>query len=125
VQIRAAIPYSRCIDSVHQRPRNQRLGGSLYDPASPKKTMMARPNRTMSSSDSRPIRSPSLVRGTVVTLSTIRLLGSCSLFSSSGSTRSRIKGASVGSVVKAQTVTEAVASKRSSCTTTTGRGLPV
>ena len=38
---------------------------------------------------------------------------------------SRIRGASVGSVVKAHTVTESVASKRSSWTITTGRGLPV
>jgi hypothetical protein len=36
----------------------------------------------------------------------------------------RSNGASVGSVVKAQTVTESVASKRSSWMMTTGRGFP-
>ena len=66
----------------------------------------------MSSSDNRPIRSPSLDRGTVVILSIFKLLGWCSPFSSSGATGRRIKGALMGSGVNAQTVTEAVASKR-------------
>src|SRR5690348_13924707 len=41
-----------------------------------------------------------------------------------GSTGRRNKGASVSSVVKAHTVIESVASKLSSWTMTTGRGLP-
>ncbi len=57
-------------------------------------------------------------------LSTIRLLGSCRPFSSSGATGRRISGASVGSVVNAQTLTESVAPKRSSWMMTTGLGLP-
>lgn len=60
----------------------------------------------------------------VVILSTIRLQGSRSPLTLSGSMRSRNSGASVGSVVKAHTVTESVASNRLSCTITTGRGLP-
>jgi hypothetical protein len=78
----------------------------------------------MSSSPSRPTRCRSLDRDTVVTLSTMRLLGSSSPLTESGSTGSRIMGASVGSVVKAQTVTDAVASNRSSWMITTGRGFP-
>ncbi len=98
--------------------------GDYRQPARPKNTRMARPSRTISSSLSRPTRSPSLARGTVATLSTIRLQGSRSPFASSGSIRSRNSGASVGSVVNAHTVTESVASKRSSWMTATGRGLP-
>ena len=45
-------------------------------PARPKNTTTARPSLTMSWSARRPIRSPSLERGTVVTLSTIKLLAS-------------------------------------------------
>jgi hypothetical protein len=41
-----------------------------------------------------------------------------------GSTVSRNRGASVGSVVKAQMVTDSVASKLSSWMMTTGRGFP-
>jgi hypothetical protein len=41
-----------------------------------------------------------------------------------GATGGRINGASVSSVVKAQTVIESVASKLSSWTMTTGRGWP-
>jgi hypothetical protein len=67
---------------------------------------------------------PSLVRGTVVILSTIRREGASKLFSAAGSIASRNNGASVGSEVKLHTVTDAVASKRSSWTITTGRGLP-
>lgn len=45
-------------------------------PARPKNTTTTRPSLTMSWSARRPIRSPSLERGTVVTLSTIKLLAS-------------------------------------------------
>jgi hypothetical protein len=45
-------------------------------------------------------------------------------FLARGSIRRRNSGAPVGSVVKAQTVIDAVASKRSSRRMTTGRGLP-
>ena len=85
---------------------------------------MARQRLTMSSSASRPIRSPSFDRETVVILSTINRLCSRKPLRSLGSTGIRIRGASVGSVVNAQMVTEAVASNRSSWMTTTGRGLP-
>lgn len=44
-------------------------------PASPMKTTIARPSRTMSSSPRRPTRSPSFERCTVVILSTIMLQG--------------------------------------------------
>jgi len=85
---------------------------------------MARFNRTMSASSSRPMRVPSLPFATVVTLSTMRRQGVRSPFCSLGATETRNNGAWVGSVVNAQTVMEFVASKRSSCTITTGRGLP-
>ena len=62
--------------------------------------------------------------GTVVILSTISRLVSRSWLLASGSTTSRNSGASVGSVVMAHTVTDVVASKRSSWTMTTGRGFP-
>lgn len=78
----------------------------------------------MSSSPSRPILSPSLGRETVVILSTIKALGSRIPFVASGTIGSRNSGASVGSVVNAQTVTDAVASNRLSWTMTTGRGFP-
>lgn len=45
-------------------------------PARPRNTTTARPSLTMSWSARRPIRSPSLERGTVVTLSTIKMLAS-------------------------------------------------
>ncbi len=54
-------------------PRAVRIGQL---PARPKNTTTARPSLTMSWSARRPIRSPSLDRGTVMTLSTIRLLDS-------------------------------------------------
>ncbi len=44
----------------------------VHPPARPRKTRVARARRVMSSSVSWPIRSPSLERGTVVILSTIR-----------------------------------------------------
>jgi hypothetical protein len=98
---------------------------SYYAPARPRNTTMARPSRTMSSSLSRPIRPASLARWTVVILSTMMLLCSRRPFAAVGSIASRIKGASVGSVVNAQIVMESVASKRSSWIRMTGRGLPV
>lgn len=70
------------------------------------------------------MRFPSLERGMVVILSTIRLQGSRRPLTSSASTRSRNSGASVGSVVNTHTVTDSVASKRSSWTIATGRGFP-
>jgi hypothetical protein len=67
---------------------------------------------------------PSFVLGTVVILSTINRDGALRPFVSLGSIRKRNNGAAVGSEVNAQIVIEAVASKRSSCTITTGRGFP-
>ena len=64
-------------------------------------------------------------RGIVVTLSTMMRLGCRMPLVSVGSTGMRSSGASRSLVVSGQTVTEAVASNRSSCTITTGRGLPV
>ena len=96
-----------------------------YAPARPRNTTIARPSRTMSSSLRRPIGPASLARWTVVILSTMMLLRSLRPFAAIGSIASRIKGASVGSVVNAHTVMESVASKRSSWITTIGRGLPV
>ena len=78
----------------------------------------------MSSSDRRPTRSPSFERGTVVILSTISPLGWRIPVVLSASTAIRNNGASVWSVVNAQTVTDAVATNRSSWMMTTGRGLP-
>jgi len=60
----------------------------------------------------------------VVILSTISREVASSPFVSLGSTARRNSGASVGSLVKAQIVIELVASNRSSCTITIGRGLP-
>jgi len=61
----------------------------------------------------------------VVSLSTMRLDAWSSPLPASGTTPSRTSGAATGFVVSGQTVTEAVASNRSSWTITTGRGLPV
>ena len=85
---------------------------------------MDRPRRVMWSSDKRPTRSPSFERGTVVILSTISRLGWRIPVVSFASMGIRNNGASVRSVVSAQTVTDAVASNRSSWMMTTGRGLP-
>ena len=90
--------------------------------AMPRKTRTARFSRTRSSSARRPIRAPILHFGTVVILSTISRQTARSPFLSLGSTASRNKGASVGSVVKAHIVIDSVLSKRSSCRITTGRG---
>ena len=86
--------------------------------------MIALLSRTRSSSSSFPTRSPIFRLGTAVILSTIKLLRRLKPFRSEGSMRSRKSGASVGSVVKAHTVTEAVASNASSWITTAGRGFP-
>ena len=60
------------------------------------------------------MRLPILVFGTVVTLSTISEQGARSPLRSLGRIGSLNNGATVGSVVKAQTVMESVPSKRSS-----------
>src|SRR6267143_4076089 len=92
------------------------------EPAKPRKTRIARLSRTTSASSRRPKRVPILVLGTVVILSTINRHGARRPFPSVGTIGSRKSGASVGSVVNAQIVIEAVASKRSSCKITVGRG---
>lgn len=92
--------------------------------AMPRNTTTARFSRTMSSSARRPTRSPTRNFGTVVILSTIIRHPARSPLISLGSTGNRNNGASVGSVVKAQIVIESVASKRSSCRITAGRGFP-
>jgi len=86
--------------------------------------MSDRLSATSSASLSRPSRSPKLDLGTVVTLSTIRRLGRSSPLSSDGSIGILTRGASTGFVVNGHTETDEVASKRSSWTMTTGRGLP-
>lgn len=97
---------------------------AAQDEARPRNTAIDRPSRVVSSSERRPTRSPSFERGTVVILSTISRLGSRIPVVSFASTGIRNNGASVWSVVNAHTVTDAVASKRSSWMMTTGGGLP-
>lgn len=80
--------------------------------------------RTMSSATSLPMREPTLSLGTVVSLSTIKLLVPRRPFSALGSTRMRKSGASAGLVVRMQIVIERVLSNSSSCTMTAGLGLP-
>lgn len=63
--------------------------------------------------------------GIVVSLSTMMLLGLVSPLPEPGARPIRSSGISVGSPVSGQMVIESVASKRSSCTTSTGHGLPV
>jgi len=92
--------------------------------ARPRNTVNARFNRTTSSSLSLPSLLPIRAFGTVVTLSIINRDALFRPLRSVGSTSIRSKGASVGSVVNAQSVIELVASNRSSCTMTAGRGLP-
>jgi hypothetical protein len=58
-------------------------------------------------------------------LSAIKLLARRNPFRSFCSTRMRNKGASVGSLVKAQMVMDGVLSKSLSWTITTGLGLPM
>src|SRR6202521_793154 len=92
--------------------------------ASPRNTVRARFSLTTSSSFSLPIRLPSRAFGTVVILSIINRDALERPLRSVGSISIRSKGASVGSVVNAHSVMELVASNRSSCTITAGRGLP-
>ncbi len=92
--------------------------------AKPRKTSMARLSRTMSLSSRRPTCERTLLLRTVVTWSTIRRQGERSPFRSFGVMGRRMSGASVGSLVNAQIVTESVAPNRSSCTMTAGRGFP-
>ncbi|ORW28071.1 hypothetical protein AWB91_02340 [Mycobacterium paraense] len=65
------------------------------------------------------------MRGTVVTLSIISRLVSAKPVVSDGCTGMRSSGASTSLVVNGTTVTEAVASNRSSWMTTTGRDFPL
>ena len=93
--------------------------------ASPRKTISDRFSCRSSSSRRRPSRSLRPDLGTVVILSTTRLLGRSSPFSCEGWIWILTSGASIALVVNGQTETDAVASNRSSWTITTGRGLPV
>ena len=86
----------------------------LAGAAMPKKTRTARFSRTISSSARRPTRAPIFAFGTVVILSTINRQTARRPLLGLGSMGSRNRGASVGSVVNAHTVTESVMSKRSS-----------
>ena len=70
------------------------------------------------------MRVPSFCFGIVAILSTVSWEDVLSPFISLGSIGTRNRGASVGSLVKAQIVMELVALNRSSCTMTIGRGLP-
>ena len=79
----------------------------------------------MSSSSRRPTRDPNLSLETVVSLSTISLLRAPRPFFSEGSMGILKRGASVGSVGKAQMVTDAVEAKLSSRTIATGRGFRI
>lgn len=94
------------------------------DAASPRNTISAWLRRRMSSSSRRPRWAPTFDFGTVATLSTIRRQGLRNPLREFGETESLNSGASTVSVVKAQMVMESVASKLSSWTMTTGRGLP-
>jgi len=86
--------------------------------------MSARPSGTISTAVSAPIRLPNRARAIVVTLSTLAHEVSRSPFSGLGSMFGRTKPASIPKVVSGQMVIDAVSSKLSSCTITTGRGLP-
>ena len=70
------------------------------------------------------MRDPNLLFEIVVILSTMSLEIAVRPFWSLGRTTIRKSGASVLSLVMAQIVIDAVASKRSSWTITAGRGLP-
>ena len=85
---------------------------------------MARLRRVVSAPESRPMRRPSLALGMVVTLSAISRDGWSRPFAALGAIGRRNSGASVSSEVNPQMVIEAVSSKLSSWTMTTGRGLP-
>ena len=109
-------------DAVRDAPYS-RVRLCRGETARPRNTIAAWLRRTKSSSSRRPILSRTFDLGTVVILSTISRDGERRPLRSFGSTISRNSGASVGSVVNAQTVMESVASNVSSCTMTTGRGL--
>src|SRR5699024_10591269 len=123
----------------HYRPAPDRLGAGASgrlsanpgpgpgpgQAARPRKTINARPTRTSSWSGRWPTRSRKLARGIVVTLSIIRLDAWSRPLVPVGSITRRVNGACTGFVVRGQTVTEAVASNRSSWMMRTGRGLPV
>ena len=70
------------------------------------------------------MRCPNFLFGIVVILSTMSLEIVVSPFWSLGWITIRKSGASLLSVVMTQMVIDSVASKRSSCTITAGRGLP-
>ncbi len=74
-------------------------------------------------SETAPMCSPSLVRGIVVTLSTMMLPGRASPVLRSSPSGILNSGISVGSRVTGRMVTESVGSNRSSWITRTGRGL--
>lgn len=107
---------------VAQRYLVARLGCQI---ASPRKTRSARLSRMRTWSDKRPTGLVRLVRGTVATLSTISRLVCVRPVVSDGCTGIRSRGASTSLVVNCTTVTEAVASNRSSWMTTTGGGFPL
>ena len=88
--------------------------GGWSSQARPRKTAMARFNRTSSGAGNWPMRSPRRFLGTVVTLSTMSREVARNPFRRSGWMARRNRGASVASVVNAQTVTDAVESNRSS-----------
>lgn len=87
---------------------------NAHYPASPRKTSSARSVLITSESDNRPIWWVKLVRGTVVTLSIINELALARPVAVVGSIRIRRSGASTSLVVNGTTVTDVVASKRSS-----------
>jgi hypothetical protein len=78
----------------------------------------------MSAASSEPILWPIFDLGTAVILSTIKRHAARSPLPGFGSTGTRNKGASVGSLVNGHTTSEITPSKLSSCTMTTGRGFP-
>ncbi len=84
----------------------------------------ARLSATISESPSRPSRSRIRCLGTVTILSVIAYDRFRKPLSGPGSIPTRKSRADVGSEVKGQTVTELVASNRSSWMITTGRGFP-
>lgn len=80
----------------------------------PRKTVKVRDTTSMVVSETVPMRSPSLVRDMVVTLSTMMLLGLDSPVVGSSVRGIRNRGISIGSLVTGQIVIEPVASNRSS-----------
>lgn len=107
---------STCSPHVRRRPASPRARGTRST---------RRLSRTRSASASLPRRSRTPARGIVAILSTMIWLGRSIPVTALGSIAIRVSGASTCSVVKGQTVTEAVAPQRSSWTMTTGLGVPV